>query len=337
MTKSKHILVTGGAGYIGSHACKALKRAGYTPVTLDNFSTGWRNAVKFGPLVEADLLDRANLDAVFKKYQPDAVMHFAALSQVGESVREPGRYWHNNVTGSLNLIEACVAADCLDFVFSSTCATYGDHDGVLLTEDTPQHPTNPYGKSKLAVEHMLQDFGASHGLHHVAFRYFNVAGADPDCEIGERHMPETHLIPLAIRAALGTGPALTVFGDDYPTPDGTCVRDYVHVCDLVEAHILGLEWLQDGKPSRVLNLGNGQGYSVREVVEAVTVVSGKTVSITEGLRRAGDCAYLVSGPELAERGLGGEQHSGSLHDMIAHAYNWETLQQPETNMRAAGA
>lgn len=270
MTGRGNILVTGGAGYIGSHACKALKRAGYTPVTLDNFSTGWRDAVKFGPLMEADLLDRAALDQVFKDYKPKAVMHFAALSQVGESVTDPGKYWRNNVGGLLNLIETAVDAKCKKFIFSSTCATYGEHDGVLITEETPQTPTNAYGASKLAVEQMLKNFEASHGLKSVMFRYFNVAGADPEGEIGERHEPETHLIPLAIRAAMGLRRPLKIYGTDYATPDGTCIRDYVHVTDLVEAHILGLKWMQGGKPSRVFNLGSGRGYSVNEVVDAVS-------------------------------------------------------------------
>ena len=337
MTGIGNILVTGGAGYIGSHACKALKRAGYTPVTLDNFSTGWRHAVKFGPLVEADLLDRATLDQAFADYKPEAVMHFAALSQVGESVTDPGKYWRNNVMGSLNLIEAACAAKCKKFIFSSTCATYGEHDGVLITEETPQSPTNAYGASKLAVEQMLKNFEASHGLKSVMFRYFNVAGADPEGEVGERHEPETHLIPLAIRAAMGLRRQLKINGTDYATPDGTCVRDYVHVTDLVEAHILGLKWLKGGKPSRVSNLGSGRGYSVREVVDAVGQFTGATVLTIEGPRRIGDCASLVSGSGLSERELGWRQHHGSLRDMIGHAHAWETSQQINSQMRALGA
>ena len=322
MGENKNILVTGGAGYIGSHACKALAHAGYTPVTLDNLCTGWRDAVKFGPFEEVDLLDRTALDAVFEKYHPSAVMHFAALSQVGESVRQPERYWRNNVLGSLNLIGAAVEAKCMDFVFSSTCATYGEHDGVLLSEDMRQNPTNPYGKSKLAVELMLEDFAASDGLRHVIFRYFNVAGADPDCEIGENHDPETHLIPLAIDAAVGRRGALTVFGADYPTPDGTCVRDYVHVCDLVDAHILGLEWLRDRKPSAAFNLGSGCGYSVAEVIKATEDVTGRSVPVRMGPRRAGDCASLVSGSARAATELGWAPKFQNLKTMIAHAAKW---------------
>ena len=225
----KNVIVTGGAGYIGSHACKALAAAGFVPVTFDNLCTGWEDAVKFGPLERGDLLDRTRLDEVFAKYQPVAVMHFAALSQVGESMAEPGKYWRNNVSGSLNLIEACVAADVRQFVFSSTCATYGDHDNVTLDEDVQQLPINAYGASKRAIEDMLVDFGGAYGLESVIFRYFNVAGADPEAEVGEFHQPETHLIPLMLDAIDDKRDALTIFGTDYDTPDGTCIRDYVHV------------------------------------------------------------------------------------------------------------
>ena len=260
-------LVTGGAGYIGSHACKALQRLGFIPVTFDNLVTGWRDAVKFGPFVQCDLLNKSDVDRVFEKYSPVAVMHFAALSQVGESIQKPGRYWQNNVIGSINLIQAAVDHDCMDFVFSSTCATYGDQDGVVLDEDSIQYPTNAYGASKRAVENILADFQLTYGLNQVTFRYFNVAGADPEAEIGEFHQLETHLIPLILDAVEGKRAALTIFGTDYDTPDGTCIRDYVHVCDLVEAHVLGLKWLQEGRGSRVFNLGTGEGFSVREVVE----------------------------------------------------------------------
>ncbi len=262
-----NVLVTGGAGYIGSHACKALAAAGFTPVTFDNFVTGWRDAVKFGPMVEGDLLNRADIDAAFTEYKPVAVMHFAALSQVGDSMTQPGLYWRNNVQGSLNLIEAAVAANCKNFVFSSTCATYGDHDNVVLDEDTVQLPINAYGASKRAIEDILRDFEVAHGLKNVIFRYFNVAGADPDGEVGEFHQPETHLVPLMLDAIDGKRDALTIFGTDYDTPDGTCIRDYVHVCDLIDAHVLGLNWLLDGKPSRVFNLGTGTGCSVREGID----------------------------------------------------------------------
>ena len=318
----EHVLVTGGAGYIGSHACKALKRAGFVPVAYDSLITGWADAVKFGPLERGDLLDRARLDEVFARYRPVAVMHFAALSQVGEAMREPGLYWRNNVAGSLTLIEAATAAGCLDFVFSSTCATYGEHDNVVLDETTPQMPLNAYGASKRAIEDMLRDFGAAHGLRHVIFRYFNVAGADEAAEVGEFHRPETHLIPLILEAIDGTRPALTLHGTDYDTPDGTCIRDYVHVCDLVDAHLLGLDWLRAGRASRVFNLGTGHGFSVREVIERAGTLTGRTVPVSEGPRRAGDATRLVSGSARAGADLGWRPARSTLERMIADAWRW---------------
>ena len=317
-----NILVTGGAGYIGSHACKALAEAGHTPVTYDNLCTGWSEAVRFGPFEEGELTDRARLDAVFAAYRPQAVMHFAALSQVGESIRSPGLYWHNNVAGSLCLIEAAVAAGCRDFVFSSTCATYGDQDNVTLDEGCAQHPINAYGASKRAIEDMLRDFEGAHGLRHVIFRYFNVAGADPEGEIGEFHQPETHLIPLVLDAVTGRREALTIFGTDYDTPDGTCIRDYVHVVDLVEAHVLGLRWLEDGRGSRVFNLGTGTGFSVREVIDAAETVTGAPVPLIEGARRAGDCTRLVSGSRRAAAELGWTPARSTLDQMIGDAWRW---------------
>lgn len=318
----QHVLVTGGAGYIGSHACKALSRAGYVPVVLDNLSTGWAEAVKFGPLVQADLLDRDAIAAAFAQFKPVAVMHFAALSLVGESMKNPALYWRSNVMGALNLIEATVESGCRQFVFSSTCATYGDHDGVLVDESTEQHPMNAYGGSKRAIEDILRDFEASHGLRHVIFRYFNVAGADPDGEIGEQHRPETHLIPLLLEAVDGRRPALTVFGSDYPTVDGTCVRDYVHVSDLADAHVLGLGWLQDGKPSRVFNLGSGTGFSVREVIRSAAQVTNQAVPVVEGERRPGDAAFLVSGSQRAVSELGWSPKRSDMRSMILDAWRW---------------
>ena len=317
-----NVLVTGGAGYIGSHACKSLKQAGYVPVTYDNLVTGWQDAVRFGPFERGDLLDRDRLDAVFQQYQPVAVMHFAALSQVGEAVTQPGRYWRNNVLGSLNLIEAAAEAGCLNFVFSSTCATYGDQDNVVLDESSAQNPLNAYGSSKRAVENILTDFEAAFGMRHVIFRYFNVAGADPDGEVGEFHQPETHLIPLMLDAIDGKRDALTIYGTDYETPDGTCIRDYVHVCDLVDAHVLGLTWLRDGKGSRVFNLGTGRGFSVREVVAASRDVTNRPVPMQEGARRAGDCTKLVSGSTRAERELGWRPQRSTLKQMIGDAWRW---------------
>lgn len=318
----KNVLVSGGAGYIGSHACKVLKAAGYQPVTYDNLCTGWADAVKFGPFEQGDLLDRDRLDQVFAQYNPVAVMHFAALSQVGEAMREPGKYWRNNVSGSLALIEAAVHAGCMNFVFSSTCATYGDQDGVVLDENSAQAPLNSYGKSKRAIEEMLADFEASHGLKSVIFRYFNVAGADPEAEVGEFHRPETHLIPLMLDAIDGKRPALTVFGTDYDTPDGTCIRDYVHVMDLVDAHVLGLKWLEDGKESRVFNLGTGNGFSVMEVIDNSRAVTNRPVPFEVGERRAGDAVRLVSGSTRAKAELGWTPDRSNMETMIADAWRW---------------
>ena len=319
---AQHVLVTGGAGYIGSHACKVMSKAGYIPVTYDNLVTGWQDAVKFGPFELGDLNDRERLDAVFATYTPVAVMHFAAISLVGEAMQKPGKYWQNNVGGSLCLIEAAVAAGCMQFVFSSTCATYGEQDNVVLDEDTPQRPTNAYGASKRAIEDMLRNFGESHGLRHVIFRYFNVAGADPDGEVGEFHRPETHLIPVMLDVVQGKRPALTIHGTDYDTPDGTCIRDYVHVMDLVDAHVLGLKWLEDGKQSRVFNLGSGHGFSVREVIRHSGQVTNKTVETVEGKRRAGDCSKLVSGSARAVEELGWQPSRSDMQAMIADAWRW---------------
>lgn len=316
------VLVTGGAGYIGSHACKALKQAGFTPVTFDNLVTGWRDAVKFGPFERGDLLNKSDVDRVFEEHAPVAVMHFAALSQVGESMQEPGLYWQNNVMGSLNLIQAAVEHGCMDFIFSSTCATYGDQDNVVLDEDSAQHPINAYGASKRAVENILADFQAAYGLNHVIFRYFNVAGADPEAEVGEFHQPETHLIPIILDAVDGKRDALTIFGTNYDTPDGTCIRDYVHVCDLVDAHVLGLKWLQDRKGSRVFNLGTGDGFSVREVVDKAGQLTNKPVPIAEGARRPGDCTKLVSGSSRAVSELGWSADKSNMKQMITDAWRW---------------
>ena len=318
----KTVLVTGGAGYIGAHACKVLAQAGFTPVAFDNLNTGWEDAVKFGPFFKGDLMNRADVDAAFAQYRPVAVLHFAALSLVGESMTDPGKYWRVNVMGALNLIEGALAAGCKNFVFSSTCATYGDQDGVLLDENSVQQPINSYGASKRAIEDMLTNFGASHGLNHVIFRYFNVAGCDPEGEIGEQHTPETHLIPLMLEAVAGKRPALTVFGSDYATRDGTCVRDYVHVMDLVQAHVLGLNWLLEGKGNRVFNLGTGSGFSVREVIDASRAVTNREVPIVEGTRRAGDATALVSGSARAVEELGWQPTRSTLPQMIRDAWAW---------------
>jgi len=319
------VLVTGGAGYIGSHACKALSKAGFTPVTFDNFSTGWHDAVQFGPCVEGDLTIRADIDRAFADHAPAAIMHFAALSRVDEAMAKPGLYWRNNVLGSLNLVEAAVEHGCRDIVFSSTCATYGDQDNVILSETTAQYPINAYGASKQAIERMLHDFEATHGLRHVIFRYFNVAGADPDADVGEFHRPETHLIPIVLDAVAGTRDGVTVFGTDYPTPDGTCVRDYVHVSDLIDAHILGLRWLMDGKESRDFNLGTGTGFSVREVIDAARRITNKDVPTKVGNRRAGDAVKLVSGSVRAEEELGWQPKRSDMAHMIEDAWRWHQV------------
>lgn len=317
-----YVLVTGGAGYIGAHACKALARAGYVPVTFDNLSTGHVGAVQFGPFIQGDLLDKCEVEKALAEWKPVAVMHFAALSLVGESMRDPGRYWRANVNGALNLVEATVAAGIRDFVFSSTCATYGDQDGVVLDEETPQRPINAYGSSKKAIEDILANFTVSHGLNHVIFRYFNVAGADPEGQIGEKHEPETHLIPLLLDAVAGRRPALAVFGTDYSTRDGTCVRDYVHVSDLAEAHVLGLNWLREGKRGRVFCLGTGMGFSVLEVIDQARRVTNRPVPVTVGPRRAGDAASLVCGSARAMSELGWKPERSTLPQMLQDAWAW---------------
>ncbi|NNU78978.1 UDP-glucose 4-epimerase GalE [Halovulum dunhuangense] len=319
------VLVTGGAGYIGSHACKRLAEAGHVPVTYDNLSTGWSDAVKFGPFEQGDLLDRPRLDEVFARHKPQAVMHFAALSDVGQSMRAPALYWRNNVVGSMTLLDAATAAGTPHFVFSSTCATYGEQDGVMLDETCVQQPINAYGGSKRAVEDMLRDYGRDGRLTHVTFRYFNVAGADPDRQVGEFHRPETHLIPLALDAVRGRRDALTIYGTDYATPDGTCIRDYVHVLDLVDAHLKGLEYLIAGGGSEVFNLGTGRGFSVREVIDAVSAVTETTVPAVEGARRPGDCTALVSGSRRAEQVLGWTPRRSTLPQMIADAWGWHQM------------
>lgn len=319
---SKNVIVTGGAGYIGSHACKALMKAGYNPITVDCLHTGWEDAVKFGPFEKVDLLDQGALDKIFKKYNPCSIMHFAAFSEVGESVKYPGKYWRNNVVGSLNLIETAVKNGCLDLIFSSTCATYGSHDNVIIKENTPQRPVNSYGTSKHAVEKIIQHFSNSAGLNYVIFRYFNVAGADPDAEIGEFHKPESHLIPRLLDVVAGKQEAITIYGTDYETEDGTCVRDYVHVCDLIDAHLLGFNWLQDGGASKIYNLGTASGFSVREVISSVRAVTKKSIPFIEGPRRPGDCSTLVSGSSLIKKELGWSSKRSNLNQMVGDAWRW---------------
>lgn len=321
-----NILVTGGAGYIGSHTCKQLKAAGYTPVSFDNMSYGHEWAVKWGPLVKGDILDRAALDAVFAEYQPQAVIHFAAFTYVGESVEDPGKYYHNNVSGTVNLMQAMQAGGCSNIIFSSTCATYGVPEKMPMNEDLPQQPINPYGWTKLMIEQVLRDFETAHGIRHMALRYFNAAGADPDGEIGEDHDPETHLIPLTVLAGLGLRGPIKIFGDDYPTPDGTAVRDYIHVSDLADAHVQALEVLLAGGKSQMLNLGTGKGASVREVVETVGKVLGHPVPCEMAARRAGDSPMLVADASRAREILGWTPKYCDLEPLVETACRWHKAQ-----------
>lgn len=321
---SETVLVTGGAGYVGSHACKALAAAGYRPVVYDSLEHGHRWAVKWGPLEVGDLLDRDALRQAIARHKPAAVMHFAAYIFVGESVSMPGRYYRNNVMGTLNLLEAMREAGIGTFVFSSTCAIYGMPVTPLLGEDHPQAPINPYGASKQMVERILADYRAAYGLRYAALRYFNAAGADPDGETGEAHDPETHLIPLALRAARGTGNPLTIFGDDYDTDDGTCIRDYIHVCDLADAHIRALGRLLAHDEALALNLGTGTGVSVRELVAAVEKVTGRAVPHSYGPRRAGDATVLVAANAKAKAMLDWEPQQSDIDTIVRTADAWET-------------
>jgi UDP-glucose 4-epimerase len=319
------ILVTGGAGYIGSHTVLALKRAGYEVVILDNLVYGHRDLVEQVlqvELVVGDTGDRPLLDNLFASHDIDAVMHFSAYAYVGESVADPAKYYRNNVIGTLTLLEAMLAASVKKFVFSSTCATYGVPSIVPITEDHPQDPINPYGATKLMVERILSDFAEPYNFKSVRFRYFNAAGADASGLLGEDHNPETHLIPLVLLAALGKRESISIFGTDYPTPDGTCVRDYIHVSDLADAHVLGLEYLLKGGDSEVFNLGNGNGFSVREVIETAKQVTGREIPVVECLRRPGDPPALIGSGEKASKILGWQPQYSSLKDILTHAWQW---------------
>jgi len=316
------ILVTGGAGYIGSHACKALSQAGYTPVTFDNLVYGHRNAVRWGPLVVGDLLDSPAIAQVLQEYEPAAVMHFAAYAYVGESVFDPLKYYRNNVVGSLNLFEAMRKAEIDKLIFSSTCATYGLPVEELISELHPQNPINPYGRSKLMVEQILRDLDPAYQLRSICLRYFNAAGADIAGDIGESHDPETHLIPLVLDAAAAIRPGINVYGNDYDTPDGSCIRDYVHVSDLADAHVLALQALLNGAKSSAYNLGNGRGFSVNEVIATAKSVTGKEISVSYGARRAGDPASLVGDATLIKAALGWRPKYSDLTDIIESAWRW---------------
>ncbi|MER3494219.1 MAG: UDP-glucose 4-epimerase GalE [Mastigocladus sp. ERB_26_2] len=319
------ILVTGGAGYIGSHAVSALLQAGYEVLILDNLVYGHRDLVEKVlqvELVVGDTSDRPLLDHLFQSHDIAAVMHFSAYAYVGESVTDPAKYYRNNVVGTLTLLEAMLAASVNKFVFSSTCATYGVPQIIPIPENHPQNPINPYGATKLMVERILSDFDTAYGLKSVIFRYFNAAGADPNGKLGEDHNPETHLIPLVLQTALGKRESISVFGTDYPTADGTCIRDYIHVNDLADAHVLGLEYLLRGGDSEVFNLGNGNGFSVKEVIETAKSITARDIKVVECDRRPGDPPVLIGSSDKARKILNWQPKYSSLKEIITHAWQW---------------
>ncbi len=316
------LLVTGGAGYVGAHCCKLFAQAGWDVVVFDNLSTGWRDFVQWGELIEGDLLDEQAVDKAIADVKPDAVAHFAALSLVAQSVTSPELYYRNNATGTLNLIEAMTRHGVGKFLFSSTCATYGKPVRTPIDEDHPQAPINPYGASKLVVEMLLRDYAAAHDFEYVALRYFNAAGADRDADIGERHEPETHVIPLAIRGARSDEYTFTILGDDFETRDGTCIRDYIHVEDLADAHKRSIEYLMNGGKSNVFNLGTGNGTTVKEIADAVERVSGKPFNRVIGPRRAGDPAALFADANRAKDVLGWVPQHSDIENIVKSAWAW---------------
>lgn len=315
------ILVVGGAGYIGSHVCKALHSSGYLPVVYDNLVSGHEDAVRWGAFERGDILDGARLDEVLTKYQPKCIMHFAAFAYVGESVTDPAKYYNNNVTGSIVLLDAMRRNQIKDIIFSSTCATYGEVDALPINEDTPQRPVNPYGFTKLVVENALRDYGRAYGIRWVAMRYFNAGGVDPDSELGERHEPETHVIPLAIMAAMRQT-NFNVFGSDYATPDGTAVRDYIHVSDLADAHVRAIEYLNRGGESTAFNLATNRGISVRELLDAVERAVGSPVPTQFAPRRPGDPPMLYATGEKAQAWLGWKPKFTDINAIVSTATNW---------------
>jgi len=318
----KPVLVTGAAGYVGSHTCKVLAQSGFEPIGLDSLERAGLSELPWGPLEVVETADTVGVARVLARYRPVAALHFAAYAYVGESTANPAMYYRNNFGGSLALFEALRAAGIGNWVFSSTCATYGVPDVAPIAEDHPQRPVNPYGTSKLMVEQMLLDCDFAHGLRSVALRYFNAAGADPDCEIGECHEPETHVIPLAIRTALGEQGSFEIFGTDYETPDGTAIRDFIHVTDLARAHVIALNYLLDGGASEAFNLGTGQGHSVRQVLAAVEAVTGREVRQRASPRRAGDPPILVADPGKARESLGWAPEIPDLTDIVRTAVAW---------------
>ena len=316
------ILIVGGAGYIGSHLNKEINKKGIETVIFDNLSYGHRDFVKWGTFEKGDLGNIEDIRAVFKKYPIEAVMHFAAFTYVGESVEDPQKYYQNNVKNTLNLLQVMLEENVKYFVFSSTCATYGNPVEIPITENHPQDPINPYGKGKLMVETVLKDYSDAYGLKYASLRYFNAAGADPEGEVGELHDPETHLIPLILDVAAGRREDIKIFGTDYDTPDGTCIRDYIHVTDLAEAHILALEYLQNGGESDFFNLGNGNGFSVKEVIETAEEITGKNIKAVEAERRAGDPPILVGSSTKAKETLNWNPKYDELSKIIETAWNW---------------
>ena len=318
-----NVLVSGGAGYIGSHMVKLLLENNIDVVTVDDLSSGHREAVVGGEFVRGDVGDRACMEAVFGRWRIDAIMHFASFIQVGESVSDPSKYYRNNLVGTLALLDAAVASDIKQFVFSSSAAIFGEPVHTPIDEEHPTQPMSPYGFSKLAVERVLADYDRAYGLRSVSLRYFNAAGADPEGGHGEAHEPETHLIPLILQVASGRRQSVTIYGDDYPTPDGTCVRDYVHVADLCEAHLLALEYLRRNNRSAAFNLGNSRGYSVKDVVGAVERVVGRSVPIECHDRRPGDPAILVADSARAKAELGWRPRFDDIDTIVRHAWQWE--------------
>ncbi len=318
-----NILVVGGGGYIGSHMVKMLSQKGHDVVTLDNLSNGYEDAVRYGRFIKGDIADATQLDKIFTSTQFDGVMHFASYIQVGESVENPSMYYRNNVSNAQVLLDAMLKYGIKNFIFSSTAATFGEPEYVPIDEVHVQKPINPYGRSKLMVEQILEDYDHAYGLKSVSLRYFNAAGADPDGELGERHLPETHLIPLVLQAASRRRDNITVFGTDYDTPDGTCIRDYIHINDLCSAHLLGLEHLVNGGDSKCYNMGNGQGYSIREVIDVAKSVTGRDFTVNEGERRAGDPARLVADSKKLQAELGWKPEYPDLETIVRHAWVWE--------------
>jgi UDP-glucose 4-epimerase len=316
------ILVTGGAGYIGSHTNKELNKAGYETVVVDNLSYGHEDLLQWGRLEKVDLRDLNGITDIFESYSIETVMHFAAFTHVGESVEDPQKYYLNNLRNTLNLLQVMLEFKVKKLVFSSTCATYGDPLEIPLTEEHPQNPINPYGRGKFMVEQVLKDYSSAYDLRYVSLRYFNAAGADPEGEVGERHHPETHLIPLILDAAIGRRDDIKIFGTDYDTPDGTCIRDYIHVTDLADAHLKALKYLEAGGKSQIFNLGNDNGFSVREVIKTAQNVTGKKIKVTETDRRQGDSPILVGSSQKAKKLLGWKPKYDDLSQIISTAWQW---------------